>query len=390
MEQLSDRMVITNQLNELEQIDDSVVMHLIERHIKRNYEAESVTTKCEKIKQLFNEIRRLGVLQPLLDDDDITEIMINGYRQIYIEKDSRICPLEPIFKTEQELDNIIQMIVGNMDKKVNQKYPICDVRIISGARVSIVLKPVGIDGPYVTIRKFPKHKLTAKDLITNRTVNQEGMEFLERLVKQKYNLFVSGGTSSGKTTLLNVLSDMIQPQERVITIEDSAELRLDRVENLVRLETRVGDHEYVHHIPIKELIRASLRMRPDRIIVGEVRGEEAIDMLQAMNTGHDGSLSTGHGNSVIEMLYRLETMVLTGMDIPLYAIRQQISSALDIMVHIQKIAGRGRRIVQIVEVLGMENEQIKTQPLFIYRPQSDQLERTSHRLVTANKAGFTS
>lgn len=375
-------------MNQLDVISDETVMILIETFIFQQLIDEPLMVKDALIMKIFNSIRRLGCIQVLLDDQEITEIMINGYQEIRYEKRGCIYLSEIKFRSKEELELMIQKIVGVMDRKVNEKYPICDVRLVDGSRVNIVLNPIGIEGPYVTIRKFPSKKIQKKDLIENLTISEEAMTFLENLVQKKYNIFISGGTSSGKTTLLNVLSDSINNDERVITIEDSAELRIKNVKNLVRLETRMGDEEYTHHIPIKELIRTALRMRPDRIIVGEVRGEETIDMLQAMNTGHDGSISTGHGNSIREMLFRLETMVLTGVDIPLVAIRQQIASAIDILVHIQKIRNKGRRITNISEIVGCEENQIVTQILFYYDESSDQLIKTGNELKHQQKLNW--
>lgn len=372
-------------MNQLETITDESVQQLIESYVYQELLLQPLEYKDKLITKLFNYIRKLGCIQSLLDDDAITEIMINGYKDILIEKNGKISRTDICFESIDEYEQVIQKIVGTMDRKVNEKYPICDVRLKDGSRVNIVLNPIGIDGPYVTIRKFPKEKLTQANIISNNTITKEAMDFLEILVQKKYNIFISGGTSSGKTTLLNILSDAIKEDERVITIEDSAELKLHNVTNLVRLETRMGDDEYVHHISIKELIRSALRMRPDRIIVGEVRGEETIDMLQAMNTGHDGSISTGHGNSIKEMLFRLETMVLSGIDIPLIAIRQQIASAIDIMIHIQKIGSRGRRIMDIAEIIGIQDNQIYTQSIFSYDESKDCLVKSNREIVHQQK-----
>jgi len=372
-------------MSQLENITDESVLHLIETFIYQELIDSSLEEKDNLITSLFNHIRKLGCIQTLIDDDEITEIMMNGYKEILYEKYGVIQQSKIQFESMHEYEQLIQKIVGTMDRKVNEKFPICDVRLVDGSRVNIVLKPIGIDGPYVTIRKFPKEKLRKEDIIRNLTITEEAMDLLELLVKKKYNIFISGGTSSGKTTLLNILSDAINEEERVITIEDSAELKLHNVSNLVRLETRMGDDEYVHHIPIKELIRSALRMRPDRIIVGEVRGDETIDMLQAMNTGHDGSISTGHGNSIKEMLFRLETMVLTGIDIPLPAIRQQIVSAIDIMIHIQKIANKGRRIIDIAEVIGIVDNQIQLQSLYSYDEKVDCIKKTTANLYHQHK-----
>lgn len=376
---------IRRQINLVEKITDDVVMELIEKQIYQDMLYESIEEKENIIIRLFNEFRRLGKLQPLLDDDEITEIMINGISQIFIEKKGVITKLDLEFNSKEELFLIIQKIVSNMDRKVNEKFPICDVRLPDGSRVNIVLNPIAIEGPCVTIRKFPKHKFNKDDIVNNNTINAEAMEFLKLLVTKRFNIFISGGTSSGKTTLLNILSDEIHNGERIITIEDSAELQIKASQNLIRLEARKSKDNFNNDISIKELIKTALRMRPDRIIVGEVRGEETIDMLQGMNTGHDGSISTGHSNTTRDMMFRLETMVLSGIDIPLIAIRQQIASAIDIMIHIQKISKKGRRVVEISEVTGMKGESIQLSPLYIYNEEADTLILTSNELTNREK-----
>ncbi|WZL81670.1 ATPase, T2SS/T4P/T4SS family [Vallitaleaceae bacterium 9-2] len=372
---------VLSRMNEFQEVDDITVKQIIEEEVQNQLPFDSLENKMLLMENIFNQFRKLGVIQPLIDSTSITEIMINGYKEIFIEEEGVIKKCETCFEDLETLMQLVQKIVGLMDRKVNERYPICDVRLKDGSRVNVVLPPIAIGGPYVTIRKFPVKRFIKDDLINNQTVSEEAMNFLELCVQKRFNIFVSGGTSSGKTTLLNVLSDAIGKKERVITIEDSAELQLQDIDNLVRLETRIGDDEYVNHITIRDLIKSSLRMRPDRIIVGEVRGEETIDMLQCMNTGHDGSLSTGHGNSTMEMLIRLETMVLSAIDLPLIAIRQQIASAIDLMVHIQKIEGKGRRIMEISEVLPVESERIQLNPIFIYDSQKDTLVRTNNVII---------
>lgn len=376
---------VLSKINSMDMINDELVLEKIEHLVYQQMLYEPIDAKEKVIFSLFNEFRRLGKLQPLLEDDDITEIMINGINQIYIEKKGQMQQIDLQFESRDELFLIVQKIVSQMDRKVNEKHPICDVRLPDGSRVNIVLNPVAIEGPCVTIRKFPNEKLTRDHIIRNSTIDEEPMAFLEKLIQKKYNVFISGGTSSGKTTLLNILSDAIDERERIITIEDSAELKIKKGQNLVRLEARNTKDSYNNNVSIRELIKTALRMRPDRIIVGEVRGEETIDMLQGMNTGHSGSVSTGHSNTTKDMLFRLETMVLSGMDIPLKAIRQQIASALDILVHIQKISGKGRRIVEISEVIGMERDQVKIEPLYRYDEKKDCLVRTSHKLLHQEK-----
>ena len=314
--------------------------------------------KSELCDKVFNSMRRLDVIQPLIDDKTITEIMINGPQNIFVEKKGKVYKAAQEFSSMKILEDVIQSIVGRVNREVNQKSPIVDARLEDGSRVNIVLPPVALNGPIVTIRKFPERPLAMEDLIRAGSITKEIAEFLEKLVKAKYNIFISGGTGSGKTTFLNILSNYIGSDERVITIEDSAELQINNVENLVRLETRNANTEGKGQITIKDLIKSSLRMRPDRIVVGEVRGGEALDMLQAMNTGHDGSLSTGHANSTDDMLSRLETMVLSAAQLPLEAIRQQIASAIDIVIHLSRMRDRTRKVVEISEVLGMENNKI--------------------------------
>lgn len=314
--------------------------------------------------ELFNTFRRLDVLTELLEDEAVSEIMVNGFDSIFVEKKGKIMPSEKTFDSEDKLKSVIQQIVADCNRRINEANPIVDARLRDGSRVNIVMNPVALNGPTVTIRKFPNMSIDMKRLIELGSVDSFVSKILELLVKAKYNIFISGGTGSGKTTFLNVLSNFIPKDERIITIEDSAELKIQCVENLVRLEARNANLEGDNSITIRDLIKTSLRMRPDRIIVGEVRDEAAIDMLQAMNTGHDGSLSTGHANSAEDMLSRLETMVLMGMDIPLAAIRKQIASAVDIIVHLGRLRDKTRKVIKICEVVGMENGEIKLNTLY--------------------------
>jgi len=309
----------------------------------------------------------LDILQELLDDNSITEIMINGYRNIFVERSGKISKWEKEFQSKEKLEDIAQKIAGKSNRIVNESTPIVDTRLSDGSRVNIVLSPVAIEGPVITIRKFYKEPITIDKLVELKSVTKNVATFLENVVIAKYNIFVSGGTGSGKTTFLNALSNFIPNDERVITIEDSAELQINGVANLVRLEARNANVEGSNAITIRELIRSSLRMRPDRILVGEVRGEETIDMLQAMNTGHDGSLSTGHSNSPKDMLSRLETMVLMGMDMPVTAIRGQIASAIDILVHLGRLRDKTRRVLEIVEVLGYKDGIIGMNTLYQFK-----------------------
>lgn len=326
----------------------------------------SVVEKKEIADQVFNSMRKLGILQPLLDDKSITEIMINGPEHIFIEKDGHLSETGKCFKDKKELEDIIQRIVYRVNRTVDSANPICDARLEDGSRVNIVLSPIALNGPTVTIRKFPEKVISFEDLIQWGAISGEAADFLRRCVEAKYNIFVSGGTGSGKTTFLNALSNFIPSDERIITIEDSAELQIQSVKNLVRMETRNANTEGKGAITIRDLIKSSLRMRPERIVVGEVRGAEALDMLQAMNTGHDGSLSTGHANSPKDMLSRLETMVLTGADFPIEAIRQQIASAIDLVVHLGRLSDKSRKTLNIVELLGYENGEYVLNPLYEY------------------------
>lgn len=315
-------------------------------------------------KELFDSLRRLDILQIFVEDSSVTEIMINGTDHIFVERDGRLQELDMGFDSPEKLQDVIQKIVAGCNRVVNEASPIVDARLSDGSRVNIVMNPIALNGPIVTIRRFPDKPVTMEWLIRKHSISAEVAEFLEKLVKAGYNIFISGGTGSGKTTFLNVLSQFIPPEERVITIEDSAELQLRSLPNLVRLETRNSNVEGCREITIRELIRSSLRMRPTRIIVGEVRGAEAVDMLQCMNTGHDGSMSTGHANSGKDMLSRLENMVLMGMDLPLAAVRQQIASGIDIVVHLGRLRDRSRRVLEITEIIGCENNEIKLNPLY--------------------------
>ncbi len=317
-------------------------------------------------RELFDSLRRLDILQIFVEDSSVTEIMINGIDHIFIEREGKLHKLDVTFDSIERLQDVIQQIVAGCNRVVNEASPIVDARLSNGSRVNIVMNPIALNGPIVTIRRFPDHPITMERLIEGNSISAEAAQFLQKLVRAKYNIFISGGTGSGKTTFLNILSEAIPTEERVITIEDSAELQLKGLPNLVRLETRNSNVEGCNEITIRDLIRTSLRMRPDRIIVGEVRGAEAIDMLQCMNTGHDGSMSTGHANSAGDMLSRLENMVLMGMEIPLPAIRQQISSGVDIIVHLGRLRDKSRRVLEVTEILGLEGGEIKLNPLYVF------------------------
>jgi len=322
-------------------------------------------------KELFHAVRKLDVLQELVDDPQITEIMINGPDRIFIERDGRLTESGLRFDSVEKLQNVIQQIVSDCNRVVNEASPIVDARLENGARVNVVLNPVALNGPIVTIRRFPDKPITMEDLISFGSVTEDVCEWLSKLVRAKYNIFISGGTGSGKTTFLNALSNYIPAEERIITIEDSAELQIRNIRNIVRMETRNANVDGCREITTRDLIKTSLRMRPDRIILGEVRGGEAFDMMQCLNTGHDGSMSTGHANSSRDMLSRLENMILMGIEIPLEAIRQQIASGIDIIVHLGRLRDRTRKILEIVEVCGFENEKIRLSPLYLYEEEGE-------------------
>lgn len=314
--------------------------------------------------ELFDSLRRLDILQIFVEDASVTEIMINGKDNIFVEQDGYVRKLDVSFESAEKLQDVIQQIVAGCNRVVNEASPIVDARLPGGARVNIVMNPIALNGPIVTIRRFPDQPITMERLLQIGSISAEAVDFLQKLVRAKYNIFISGGTGSGKTTFLNALSHYIPAEERVITIEDSAELQLQGLPNLVRLETRNSNVEGCNEVTIRELIKSSLRMRPDRIIVGEVRGAEAMDMLQCLNTGHDGSMSTGHANSGKDMLSRLENMVLMGVELPLQAIKQQIASGLDIIVHLGRLRDKSRKVLEITEVVGCENGEIKLNPLY--------------------------
>ena len=331
----------------------------------------SVTEIKTIIDTVFNQMRRHDIIEPLINDPSVTEIMINGPQKIFVEKKGVVEKTDLVFDSKERLDDLIQNIVARVNRTVNEAEPITDARLEDGSRVNIVLPPIALNGPLVTIRKFPEKAMTVDELVALKSITQEAALFLEKLVKSKYNIFICGGTGSGKTSFLNALSSLIPKDERIITIEDSAELQLTSINNLARLETRNANTEGKGEIPMKTLIKTSLRMRPERIIVGEVRGEEALDMLQAMNTGHDGSMSTGHANSTSDMLSRLETMVLMAAPLPLEAIRKQIASAIDIMIFLSRLRDHSRRTMEITEVIGYKDGEILLNPLFVFEEEGE-------------------
>ena len=350
----------------------------------------SIEQRVSIVQQVYSSIRGFGLLDSIISDDTITEVMINGPDNVFIEQNGRLFKMDKHFESQRKLEDVIQRIVGLAGREVNQANPICDTRLPDGSRVNVVLPPIALCGPTLTIRKFSKTPMTIEKLIQYGSITQEIADKLEILVRAKYNIFISGGTGSGKTTFLNALSNYIPKDERVITIEDSAELQITGVDNLVSLETRNANTSGAGQITIRDLIKSSLRMRPERIIVGEVRGGEALDMLQAMNTGHDGSLSTRHANSTQDMLSRLETMVLQGAEgLPLEAIKQQIASAVDIIIHLSRLRDKSRKTMEITEVVGVENGQIILNPLYKFEEDenstlekvSGSLKRTENKMV---------
>ena len=355
---------------------DEEIQDLIDDMLTRESKAAplGLAEREQLRRELFHAIRKLDVLQDLVDDAHITEIMINGPEHIFVERAGRLYRSELRFESQEQLHNVIQQIVADCNRVVNEASPIVDARLRGGARVNVVLNPVALNGPIVTIRRFPDKPVMMEDLIAYGSITREVCEWLQKLVRAKYNIMISGGTGSGKTTFLNALSCYIPTEERIITIEDSAELQILGLPNLVRMEKRNANVEGCSEISIRDLIKTSLRMRPDRIIVGEVRGGEAFDMMQCLNTGHDGSMSTGHANSAGDMLSRLENMILMGMEIPLTAIRQQIASGLDIIVHLGRLRDKSRKVLEIAEVLGYENDRIALRTLFQFVERGEDIE----------------
>ena len=337
----------------------------------------SLTDRKRVEGHVFNSLRKLDVLEDLLKDEEITEIMINGPKNIFVEKNGRVEKSKEQFSSEEKLNDVIQSIVASTNKIVNESNPIVDTRLSDGSRINIVLPPAAVDYSILSIRKFPKEQMTMERLKSYGSISDEQIELLKKLVISGYNIFVSGGTGSGKTSFLNALGEFIPTDERVITIEDSAELQLKNIENIVRLEARNANLEGNNEITIRDLLKSSLRMRPDRIVVGECRGAEALEMLQAFNTGHDGSLSTGHSNSCKDMLSRLETMVLMGAEIPISAIRQQIASGIDIIVQLGRLRDKSRKLIEITEVLDLEQDEIKLNPLYRFK----ELEEVNGRII---------
>lgn len=364
MEQIRKR--VLGQLDMGREHEDEEILAVIDEEICKEARERTIPLNWRKElrMQVFHSLRKLDVLQELLNEDDITEIMVNGEEHIFYERAGEVVEWDKGFSSREKLEDIIQQMVGNHNRMVNEAKPIADTRLEDGSRVNVVLPPVALDGPVVSIRKFPKHPILMEQMVAQESISRECADFLDMLVKAGYNIFISGGTGSGKTTFLNALSEFIPKTERVITIEDSAELQLQGIANLVRLETRNEGAEGNLAISVRDLIRTALRMRPDRIIVGEIRGAECLDMLQAMNTGHDGSLSTGHANGCQDMVSRMETMVLMGMELPLTAIRAQIAAGVDILVHLGRLRDKSRRMLSIMEMAGAEGGEIQLNPLY--------------------------
>ena len=368
---------IVEELNGRRETGDEELLEIIDRSI-REMGNEIYLPLKERLwlrTSLFDSFRRLDFLQELIDDQEVSEVMVNGAGSVFVERNGRMELWNRRFEGEEQLEDIIQQIVSRVNRTVNVASPIVDARLEDGSRVNVVLPPIALDGAAVTIRKFPE-PITMEKLLGFGAVTEEAADFLRQVVESGYNLFISGGTNSGKTTFLNALSAYIPKRERVITIEDSAELQIRQIPNLVRLETRNANTEGEGEVTMSQLIRAALRMNPSRIIVGEVRGREALDMLQAMNTGHDGSLSTGHGNSPKDMLSRLETMVLMGAELPLAAIRSQIASALDLIIHLGRLRDGSRKVLQISEIGGNDNGNVEIWNLFRYDAAEGALKRT--------------
>ena len=366
-------------------VSDDILLRSIDNIICREgrHQHFTLNQRLQYRKEIFNAIRGLDIIEELLEDESVTEIMINGHQNIFVEQRGKIRRYEKAFSSEEKLNDIIQKMVSSANRVVNETTPVVDARLSDGSRINGVLPPVSLIGPVVTIRKFPE-QFTVERLIEKNSISEECALFLRHLVEAKYNIFISGGTGAGKTTFLNALSRYIPETERIITIEDSAELQLD-IPNIVRMEARNRNMEGKNEIRIRDLIRAALRMRPDRIIVGEVRSEEALDMLQAMNTGHDGSISTGHANSPADMLTRLEMMVLMAADIPLTAVKSQIASAIDILIHLERFRDGSRKVVSVEEVLGYQNGEICIQPLFAYDREKECICKTEKKLVKEEK-----
>lgn len=375
------RGMLMEQLDLSRELSDGEILDAIDELIL-NQMRESCMALKEKVQlrqELFYSVRKLDVLQELIEDESVTEIMVNGPETIFVERGGKLSRWHKSFTSREKLEDVIQQIVGKCNRVVNESMPIVDARLENGARVNAVIYPVALNGPILTIRRFPEHPITMEKLIELGSLSQECAQFLRKLVQARYSMVIGGGTGSGKTTFLAALSEFIPCDERIITVEDNAELRIQGIDNLVRLEAKMANVDGGASVTIRDLIRTALRMRPDRIIVGEVRGGEAMDMLQALNTGHEGSLSTAHANSSRDMLSRLETMTLMGVELPLEAIRRQIASGVDILVHLGRMRDKSRKVLEITEVCGFEQGEIRTQPLYRWQ-EGRGLVETAHLL----------
>lgn len=384
--QLMDELDMSRELSDEEILQE--IDQLIIRWSKENY--ISLKEKIQLRQELFYSIRKLDVLQELIEDNSVTEIMVNGPERIFVERGGRLTQWDKQFTSREKLEDVIQQIVGRCNRVVNEAAPIVDARLDNGSRVNAVIAPVALEGPVLTIRRFPDYPITMEKLIELGSITKECAKFLEKLVQARYSMIIGGGTGSGKTTFLSALSHYIPKDERIITIEDNAELRILGVKNLVRLEAKMANMEGNKSITIRDLIKTALRMRPDRIIVGEVRAEEAIDMLQALNTGHEGSLSTAHANSTQDMISRLETMVLMGMDMPMEAVRRQIASGVDILIHLGRLKDKSRKVLEISEILDYDNGMVKVQTLYSYNSGTglEEVQPLFHR-KKLERAGIT-
>lgn len=363
------RRLLMERLDLFRELSDEEILESIDELILNEMRESCISLK-EKVRlrqELFYSVRKLDVLQELIDDNTVTEIMVNGPDCIFVERAGKLTRWQKSFTSKEKLEDVIQQIVGKCNRVVNESMPIVDARLENGARVNAVVYPVALNGPILTIRRFPDEAMTMEKLISLGSLTRECADFLAVLVKARYSMIIGGGTGSGKTTFLGALSDYIPKDERIITIEDNAELKIQGIANIVRLEAKMANIEGGVSVGIRDLIKSALRMRPDRIIVGEVRGGEAVDMLQALNTGHDGSLSTAHANSSRDMLSRLETMTLMGVDLPLEAIRRQIASGVDILIHLGRMRDKTRKVLEISEVCGLENREIQIQTLFKWK-----------------------
>lgn len=375
-------------------LPDDGLMRIVEEIVFEWCERNPLTAagKVQLVRRLFHSFRGLDILQPLMEDTSISEIMINHHAEIFVERRGGMSLLPVSFESRERLEDLIQTVVASVNRVVNESSPIVDARLKDGSRVHVVLPPVALKGPCMTIRKFPEQPLLMEELVAIGSLSEDAAAFLQEMVGAQYNMFISGGTGTGKTTFLNALSQFIPADERIVTIEDSAELQIRSIPNLVAMETRNANTERKGEITIRDLIRASLRMRPSRIIVGEVRGGEALDMLQALNSGHSGSMSTGHSNGAKDMLARLETMTLSAAELPVLVIRQQIASAIDLIIHLSRFRDRSRRVTEICEIVGMADGEVMLNPLFIFEEEGEQdgkvvggLKRTANPLVRLDK-----